>query len=107
MKLKATPLDLGLRRMIELSTKHLTQEDQHLIRSTYAHAYPRIVLHQCGAIVFLERREFSDDQVRLLKLHGFSDPFIAIFRHATTTTADVRLINFTTEAEPLSHLPVF
>jgi hypothetical protein len=104
-------IESGIKRMLDLSTSHMTKDDAELMSDRHGHdcgSLPRIVQHAHGFIVFV----CSDTESRWRALvsmeeGGFSNALRAIYQDAAALGSDLMLINFDQDADVLEGLPTF
>jgi hypothetical protein len=98
----------AVKRMIDLSTSHLTEEDTDLMRLAINTSIdlPRITPHRYGWIIFVSS-DFSTEQAEAMKTFGFSDAMIAIYTAAAAMGGDVMILNFDSDADQVEGLPTF
>lgn len=96
------------KRMIDLSTSHMTKGDSQLmLRAEHSQTgLPRIVSHEYGWIVFVSS-DASSEYAKAMELFGFSPDFVRIYMAAASVGGDVMLINFDSDAPVVEGLPTF
>lgn len=94
------------KRMIDLSTSHLTKRDDELMPWTKGPGLPRVTSHDYGYIVFV-CSEGVTAQIAAMRDAGYSAEFQAIYRDAAQMGGDVMLINFDSAADQVEGLPTF
>jgi hypothetical protein len=100
-------LSEATKRMLDLSTAHLTQQDAKALEAGEILG-PRIVSHRHGWVVYVTS---DPDAVRaavgLMRQTGASEAFIKIYESACKMGGDYMLINFDQDAETLDGLETF
>jgi hypothetical protein len=100
-------LDVASKRMIDLSTAHITNRDIRLF-GVIGSMRPRAVAHEYGLIVFVcSDEEHVAECVDNMRQVGASDAFINIYKMATRTGGDCMLINFDQDGDLIEGLPTF
>jgi hypothetical protein len=104
-------IESGIKRMLDLSTSHMTKGDAELMSDRHGHdcgSLPRIVQHAYGFIVFVcSEPDNLVAAVAAMVDAGFSVALMAIYEAAATQGGDVMLINFDQDADVLEGLRTF
>ncbi len=102
-----TALTTATKRMIDLSTSHISHEDFRLFGAVRG-LTPRTVPHEYGLVVFVASdSRYVQDAVDCMRGVGISKEFIAIYKAAADLGDDVMIINFDRDGDVIDGLPTF